>query len=49
MVLNKRSLPRSAAEAPGFSFGLKNPTAVKAPGADFLRYPLPGHPRKSGL
>jgi hypothetical protein len=33
----------------GFFFGLKNPTAVKAPGADLLRYPLPGHPRNSGL
>jgi hypothetical protein len=30
-----------------FFFGLKNPNAVKAPGAEFSRYPLSRYPRKS--
>jgi hypothetical protein len=34
MVLNREGLPRSAAEALGFFFGLKNLTAVNAPGTE---------------
>jgi hypothetical protein len=46
MVFNRDSLPRSAAEAPGFFLGAEYPTAVKAPGADISIDPLLRVPRK---
>jgi hypothetical protein len=39
MVLDWRGLPRSAAEALGFSFGPKNSNVVKAPGAEISKCP----------
>ena len=41
MVLSREGLQRSAAEAPVFFFGLKNPTAVNAPGTEIWIDPLP--------
>jgi len=46
MVLNREGLPRSAAEAPGFFFGLKHPTAVNAPGTEISIDLLPRVPGK---
>jgi hypothetical protein len=46
MVLNREGLPRLAAEAPGFFFGLKNLTAVNDPGTEISIDLLPRVARK---